>query len=207
MFKKTNKKGFTLIELIVVVAIMAILVALLAPNVLKYIEKTKVGKDQNSLDSVRLAIEAELMDERLSSYSTGSTTSGTGDSATTTLTAEWLYDFYSAKSNDSTASDMALLGYRLFGDSANGDGDVLDEKFAYGASGLTQEVFSSKAADNGHIQVIIDGKGGVAVLAINAEGTVATYDGDPIYVATKIDLGTFTNGAFTKVTLDQTSST
>ena len=76
MAKKVNKKGFTLIELIIVVAIMAVLVALLAPNVLKYLEKSKVGKDINSLDSVRLAIEAELMDEELSSLNTGKSVSG-----------------------------------------------------------------------------------------------------------------------------------
>ena len=71
MLKKTNKKGFTLIELIIVIAIMAILIALLAPQLIKYIEKSKVGKDENSLDSVRLAVEAEMMDEKLSKYTTG----------------------------------------------------------------------------------------------------------------------------------------
>lgn len=39
--KKNNKKGFTLVELIVVLVILAILAALLVPALTKYIDKAK----------------------------------------------------------------------------------------------------------------------------------------------------------------------
>ena len=39
--KKTNNKGFSLIELIIVIAIMAVLVAIIAPNLTKYLGKSK----------------------------------------------------------------------------------------------------------------------------------------------------------------------
>jgi len=43
--KKTNKKGFTLIELIVVIAILAILAAILIPAVTGYITKANEARD------------------------------------------------------------------------------------------------------------------------------------------------------------------
>ena len=39
--KQKNNKGFSLVELIVVIAIMAVLVGVLAPQLIKYVEKSK----------------------------------------------------------------------------------------------------------------------------------------------------------------------
>ena len=41
---KTRKKGFTLIEMIVVIAIIAVLIALVAPLMTKYIATAKQAK-------------------------------------------------------------------------------------------------------------------------------------------------------------------
>lgn len=49
--KKTNNKGFSLVELIIVIAIMAILVGVLAPQYLKYVEKSRKSADMDQLDS------------------------------------------------------------------------------------------------------------------------------------------------------------
>lgn len=43
--KFRNKKGFSLTELIVVIAILGILAAIATPNVIKYIDDSKVGAD------------------------------------------------------------------------------------------------------------------------------------------------------------------
>ncbi len=170
MAKKVNKKGFTLIELIIVVAIMAVLVALLAPNVLKYLEKSKVGKDINSLDSVRLAIEAELADEELSSLTTGKSVSGD----TTKVKGIYLKDIAANLADD----NFDKLAQRLFG-----EGDALSTTF------LADDVFSSKVAreTRSRIAVFIDENGGVAVAAIKAEGGIASFNGSLIAVGTKID--------------------
>lgn len=43
--RKMNNKGFSLVELIIVIAIMVILVAVLAPQYLRYVEKSRVSTD------------------------------------------------------------------------------------------------------------------------------------------------------------------
>lgn len=53
--KKMNNKGFSLVELIIVIAIMAILVGVLAPQYIKYVEKSRVSADKDLLDSVYTA--------------------------------------------------------------------------------------------------------------------------------------------------------
>ena len=50
--KKMNNKGFSLIELIIVIAIMAILVAIIAPNLTKYLGSSKKETDKKNLDEV-----------------------------------------------------------------------------------------------------------------------------------------------------------
>lgn len=52
-----KNKGFSLVELIVVVAIMAVLVGILAPAYLSYVEKTRRGTDENMAEEVRHTIE------------------------------------------------------------------------------------------------------------------------------------------------------
>ena len=60
-----NNKGFSLVELIIVIAIMAILVGVMAPQLIKYIEKTNVSSDVQLCDSIRTALTTAAMDPDL----------------------------------------------------------------------------------------------------------------------------------------------
>ena len=60
--RKKDNKGFTLVELVIVIAILAILVGLLAPQYTKYIEKSKKSADVNNMDELIKAVEVYVID-------------------------------------------------------------------------------------------------------------------------------------------------
>ena len=63
--KKLNNKGFSLVELIIVIAIMAVLAGALAPALITYIEKSRISTDKQTADTIRSAIQAALADDTI----------------------------------------------------------------------------------------------------------------------------------------------
>ena len=60
--KKANNKGFSLVELIVVIAIMAVLVGVLAPQFLKYVERSRKSTDVQNVASIITAVQTYASD-------------------------------------------------------------------------------------------------------------------------------------------------
>jgi type IV pilus assembly protein PilA len=62
---KKNNKGFSLVELIVVIAIMAVLVGVLAPQFMGYVTKSKKSTDVKNGQEIASAISVAIADESI----------------------------------------------------------------------------------------------------------------------------------------------
>ena len=79
---KKNNKGFSLVELIIVIAIMAVLVGVLAPQFIKYVEQSRRGTDIQNAEQIRTAILADMADGVITG--TGNSVEFTGTTPPTT---------------------------------------------------------------------------------------------------------------------------
>jgi len=85
-----KNKGFSLVELIIVIAIMAILAAAIAPALIRYIDKSRRADDVTAAGTVETAVVTALANEKIYDQIVGSSDS--------TVVAVWSgnYSFNSA---------------------------------------------------------------------------------------------------------------
>lgn len=60
--KKMNNKGFSLVELIIVIAIMAVLIAVLAPQYMRFIERGRAASDRDNVKAIVSALQVHGAD-------------------------------------------------------------------------------------------------------------------------------------------------
>ena len=61
--RENENKGFSLVELIVVIAIMAVMAAVLAPSLLGYVERSRAQKDDSAMGELTNSIKLALADQ------------------------------------------------------------------------------------------------------------------------------------------------
>lgn len=108
---KKNNKGFSLVELIIVIAIMAILAGALAPALIKYINKSRRSTDVQNADSLRTALQTALSDpDAADANAANNNTVQSAASITSSATDAFLKEVYSIVGSASLKTKYAPKG-------------------------------------------------------------------------------------------------
>ena len=155
-----NNKGFSLVELIIVIAIMAILVGVMAPQLIKYIEKTNVSSDTQLCDTIKSAVTTAVMDPTV-----------LNDSASKTTINGW--NKWTNVSSLTGSSEVEKAIQDTLGESSSSIANINDKIKSWN-SGTAQVQFCVVSSNSVHVQIPGSDASG---LKGNGGGTVS-----PIYV-------------------------
>jgi type IV pilus assembly protein PilA len=116
-----DNNGFSLVELIIVIAIMAVLVGILSPQYLKYVQKSRVSTDITNAEEVATAFNVAIADEKLTptAETTAKDTTGVENlkafpASKAAASLEWIVTYSS-----SGVSQITLGGIEIYPDSSN----------------------------------------------------------------------------------------
>ena len=101
-----KRRGFTLIEVMVTVAIIAILAAIAVPNYTEYITRSRFAEAYALLADLRVRMEQHYMDNRRYSSTTGGGTCGIPGGNTPTMSSAKYFSYTCASSGANAAGDQ-----------------------------------------------------------------------------------------------------
>jgi type IV pilus assembly protein PilA len=160
--KKTNK-GFSLVELIIVIAIMAILAGAIAPALIKYIDKSRKSNDVSSAKTIKTAVETALGNEK--AYEELVNASGSYIVLTPAV---------GSSISDGSASLSGTLSFNVGGSEKTCS---KAEELIADALGQTIPKIKYKKGSMDEFLAVIDGNGNVYVGVADSSKSVTNFEG------------------------------
>lgn len=121
--KKTNNKGFSLVELIIVIAIMAVLIGVLAPQYLKYVERSRKSTDKQNVEAIVNALGVYAIDPEVATAD--QITTGAVITLTTTSTSVTATNATNNTNRALTAAGINKIGLKSSDWGASGAGGTV----------------------------------------------------------------------------------
>lgn len=157
--RKKDNKGFTLVELVIVIAILAILVGILAPQYTKYVEKSRKSADASNMDEMVKAVQVYAVDNAIVRENTDVT-------VTIQLTKDGVKGATTGEGENATPGNFSK-------------DDIATKAFeAYMPNWKNVKLKSQKWGGNPTITLTIDAEGGVKTTNVAPDDFKKFYGGE-----------------------------